>query len=151
MAISRRILLRMRNVSDKIVQKIATHFLSPTRIPPSPYPPNIVPFMSWCTKIRHSLTEATDGSMAGRTRFACWITKTRTHIIFKTFLRALMLRYTYCTYRRLPAYPCMFTDSSDTYRGLPAYSCMFTGSSEDYEATIRSLNTAQHNIFFLSF
>ena len=59
----------MRNVLDKIVEKIKTHF-GVNNI----FPPKIVPFMGQCGKIRKAV-EATDDNITYRMRNFCWVTK----------------------------------------------------------------------------
>jgi hypothetical protein len=75
MIISRWILLRIRNVSDKIVQKIKTHILC-----------SITFFrkscLLWDNVEKYGTARQTrDDSIIRRMRFACWITKaTDTHL-----------------------------------------------------------------------
>ena len=75
MIISRRILRRMRDVSDKIVEEIKTRFLcSITFISGN----RAVYEIMW--KKYDSGRQATDDNITRRMRFACWITKaTDTH------------------------------------------------------------------------
>jgi len=98
--ISRRILLRMRNVSDEIWRENQnTHFVLNIF-----FPPKIVPFIGYCGKILWA-RQATDDKIIRRMRLACWMTmarhvpEIRNSIAFprQEWLRerASVLRYTY--------------------------------------------------------
>ena len=68
MIISRSILLRMRNVLDKLVEEIETHILYSKTF-----------FQKWChlwynVKKYGTAGEASDDNITWRMRFACWIT-----------------------------------------------------------------------------
>jgi hypothetical protein len=74
MIISRSLLVRMRNVSEKsCIENQNTHFVF------SNFFPKIGPFMSNAEKYG-TAGQATDDNIIRRMRFACWITKaTDTH------------------------------------------------------------------------
>jgi len=86
---SRCILHRMRNVSDKFGEKIKTHCMF------SIFPPKIVPFMRYDT-----VRQATDGNITLRMRIVCWITKTTSthseYVILNAFPRQQWLRERAC-------------------------------------------------------
>ena len=100
MVIYRWIILRMRNVSDKVVEKIETHILC-----------SITFFRKSChlwdnVEKYGRARQATDDNIIRRMRFACWITKSTDtrpeYIILIAFprqqwlrQRASILRYTY--------------------------------------------------------
>jgi hypothetical protein len=70
MIIFRYMLLKMRNVSDRIVEEMKTHYM-PCNIIFS----EILPFMRYVeTHVR--ARKVTDNKILQRVRFACWITKT---------------------------------------------------------------------------
>jgi hypothetical protein len=98
--ISRWILLRTRNVSDKIVEKIKTHILCSKTF-------SRKSCRLWDNVEKYGTArQATDGNITRRMRFACWIRHaTNTHSEYVIFIafprrqwlceRAWMLRYIY--------------------------------------------------------
>jgi hypothetical protein len=68
MIISRSFLLRMRNISDKFVEKIKTHILCATTLPPPPSPPK----NQWRNTIEPYRPQMT----VQHVHIACWIHKT---------------------------------------------------------------------------
>ena len=74
MIVSRRIILRMRNISDKNVEKVKTHILHSIT-----FFPTVAPFLDNAEK-QGTARQATDDNIIRRVPFACWITKaTDTH------------------------------------------------------------------------
>jgi hypothetical protein len=70
MIIFRYTLLKMRNISDRIVEKIKTHYMACNIIFSE-----ILPFVRYVeTHVR--ARKVTDNKILQRVRFACWITKT---------------------------------------------------------------------------
>jgi hypothetical protein len=100
MTVSRWILLRMRNFSDKVVAKMKTHILC-----------SITFLLKFCrlwdnVEKYGKARNATDYNIIRRMRFSCWITKaTNTHSDYVTLIafprqqwfreRGPILRYTY--------------------------------------------------------
>jgi hypothetical protein len=111
MIISRWILLRMRNVPDKIVEKIKTHILCSKTF-------SRKSFHLWDNVEKYGRArQFTDDNIIRRMRFACWITKaTHTHSqyvillfhsnnCYATRLRVtLHVRCLFCFFLRLPTF-----------------------------------------------
>jgi len=89
MIIYRWILLRMRNVSDKVGEKIKRRFMF------SVFFPKIMPFMRYCLA-----RQATDCNKTRHMRIACWVTVANNppsdYVILIAFPRQQWLRERAC-------------------------------------------------------